>query len=200
MGYRSDGDLAGLFPERFVHETSEQIADAVGDRFRDRVAKRTPVARLPKAYRGDFEEWIRDRGGRTPRTMRDSWTRSAVVQTDASSFRVEVFSDEPPDEHGWQKVSYVEEDTKPHLIRAKVRPGPPPYQGSLRFPHGASFAFRIQVTHPGTQGVHMMRDTAAEMEVMWMEIGEAVLERRAQEFNAGGLDSAFQADALRRSP
>lgn len=189
MGYRADGKLENLFPSRFIDEVSREIVEKVGERFRDRVAKRTPVARLPSAYKGDFEEWIKDRHGRTPRTARDSW-RTTDVQTEDGMLRVEIFSDEPPDEHGWQVVDYLEEDTRPHLIRAKPRirinqrtGHIEAYQGSLRFPYGASFAYRVQVEHPGTQGLHLVRDTAAELETMWIEIGEEVLERKAAEFS-----------------
>lgn len=185
MGYKADGKLAtDLFPRRFVTETAREITEKVGERFRDRVAKRTPVARIPVAYKSDFEEWIADRGGRTPRTARDSWRTTEIVEVGDGVLRVEVFSDEPPDKHGWQVVDYLEEDTRPHLIRAHVRPGPPPYQGSLRFPHGAGFIMRVEVHHPGTQGVHLMRDTAAEMETMWVEIAEPILDRKAEEFSA----------------
>jgi hypothetical protein len=183
MGYRSNDELADLFPERFVEDTSREITDRVGDRLRDGVAMRTPVARLPAAYKGDFEDWIGDRSGRPPRTMRDSWVRTEVARVGDDILRVEVYSDEPLDEHGWQKVAYVEDDTKPHLIRAHLREGG--RQGSLRFPMGANFMLRVQVHHPGTQGVHMLRNSLAEMEVMWIEIGEEVLEAKAAEYNAG---------------
>jgi len=177
MGYTADGKLEDLFPKRFIPETSEKIADRVGDRWRDRVAMRTPVARLPAAYHGDFEEWIADRGGRKPRTMRDAWRRTEVIRIGANRIRVEVYNIDP-------RVIFVEEDTQPHRIRAKVRPGPPPYQGSLRFPQGSQFRFAVEVQHPGTQGVHMQRDTTAEMEVMWLEIGEEVLEEQVAKYNA----------------
>lgn len=171
MGYKADGKLANLFPDTFVKETSEEIADAVGDRFRDRVAMRTPVARLPMAYHGDFEEWIRDRGGRIPRTMRDSWVRTKVIRLENSTLRVEIFSTD-------EKALWVEEDTKPHLIRARRAK-------RLRYPLGPVFRYGIEVHHPGTQGVHMMRDTEAEMEVMWVEIAEPIIERKAREYSAG---------------
>lgn len=178
MGYREDeGDLADLFPEKFVDDAGEAMTDAVGDRFRDGVARRTPVARLPEAYKGEFEEWILDRGGRKPRTMRDSWRRSRVFRTEEGTLRVEIFSSEPViDAEGRQKVDFVEEDTKPHLIRAKNAK-------RLRYPMGPIFRYDVEVWHPGTQGVHMMRDTEAEIEVVWESIAQPVLDQKEREYS-----------------
>jgi hypothetical protein len=177
VGYKADGDLGtDLFPERFITETAEEIADAVGDRFRDGVAKRTPVARLPQAYTGDFIEWIKDRGGRTPRTMRDSWRRSTVKRNPDGTLTVEIYSDEPMDSQGRQKADLVEEDTRPHLIRAKRAK-------ALRYPFGPVFRYNVEVWHPGTQGVHMCRDTEAEMEVAWETIARPILERKEREYS-----------------
>jgi hypothetical protein len=182
LPYRSQGTLADdLFPgEEFITDIGSAITDAVGERWRDLVAMRTPVARLPTAYKGDFETWIEDRGGRTPRTMRDSWRRTTVLATEGGH-SVEIFSNEPVDEHGFQKVDYVEEDTKPHRIRAKMRAGVPPYQGSLRFPHGPAFMYRVEVLHPGTQGVKMMATAEANIEVLWEEIAAPIVEAKERE-------------------
>lgn len=175
MGYKADGSLADLFPERFVTETAHDITDKVLDRFRDKVALRTPVARVPEAYHGDFVEWIRDRGGRPPRTMRDSWVRSAVERSE-DGFSGDVFSDEPVDDHGLQKVDFVEEDTRPHLIRAKNAK-------ALRYPSGPTFRYNVEVWHPGTQGVHMMRDAEVEIEATWEEIAVPILDRKEHEYS-----------------
>jgi hypothetical protein len=175
MGYTADGKLEHLFPERFITETGKEITDEVGTRWRAGVAKRTPVARLPSAYKGGFEEWILDRGGRKPRTMRDSWEKTAVIAVD-DGHRVEIFSSEPIDARGFQKADFVEDDTKPHLIRAK-------HAKALRYPMGPSFRYNVEVWHPGTQGVHMMRDTEAEMEVVWVEIAQTVLDRKEREYS-----------------
>jgi hypothetical protein len=77
---------------------------------------------------------------------------------------------------------FVEETTKPHLIRAHVRPDGK--QGSLRYPMGPSFHYNVEVWHPGTQGIHMMRDTLAEIQISWDAIADGVLERRIEEWNA----------------
>ena len=177
MGYREEGDLEDLFPEAFVTETAEEIVDKVGDRFRDRVAMRTPVARVPQAYNSDFAEWIKDRGGRRPRTMRDSWRRTRVTRSEDGTLQVEVYSDEPMDSAGRQKVDLVEEDTKPHLIRAKNAK-------ALRYPLGPVFRYNVEVWHPGTQGVHMMRDTEAEIAVEWESMAQPILERKEREYSA----------------
>lgn len=178
MGYkREEGSLDDLFPEKFITSASEEITDNVGDQLRDAVAKRTPVARVPQAYHADFSAWIKDRGGRTPRTMRDSWRRSEVHREDDGTIVVEVFSDEPViDAEGRQKVDFVEEDTKPHLIRAKRAK-------RLRFPQGPSFRYAIEVHHPGTQGVHMVRDSEAEFTTRWEQIAERVLPEKESEYS-----------------
>ncbi len=56
---------------------------------------------------------------------------------------------------------------------------------SLRYPMGPSFHYNVEVWHPGTQGVHMMRDTEAEMEVQWEEIAAPILDRKEAEFSDG---------------
>lgn len=178
MGYRADGKLADLFPKDFVSDTSKAITDEVGTRLRDKVAVKTPVARTPQAYKGDYVEWITDRGGRQPRTMRDSWTRTKVEENEDGSggYTVEVFSDEPADARGYQKVDYVEEDTKPHLIRAR-------HAKSLRFPQGPVFRYAVEVFHPGTQGVHMVRDSEAEIEAQWEQIAGPIVDSKEQEYD-----------------
>lgn len=178
MGYKQDGSLKDLFPEEFVKRGAWEITHHVAGRMRDGAAKRTPVARLPEAYHGDYGAWRQDRGGRQPRTMRDSWTKKPVRVVD-NVYSVEVENTDP-------KTEYVEWDTRPHLIRAKMRVDPKTgklRQGSLRFPDGPSFRYAVEVNHPGTQGVHMMRDTMAEVAVMWPRWAERILKRLAVELN-----------------
>lgn len=179
MGYHSVGTLAeDLFPAKFVPDTGKAIAEEVGQRFRDKVAVKTPTARPPEAYHGNFEEWILDRGGRTPRTMRDSWRKTEVTREGDDVFRVEVFSIEKPiDAEGRQVVDFVEEDTRPHKIAAKKAK-------RLRFPVGPVFRYAIEVWHPGTQGVHMMRDAEAEIDIGWEQIAQPILQAKEDEYNA----------------
>lgn len=174
MGYTSKGKLADIFPADFIDDTSHEIVDRVGTRFRDRVAQRTPVARLPQAYKGDFEAWIIDRGGRPPRTMRDSWVKGPIIR-EGGALGVSIESTD-------EKAILVEEVTRPHLIRAHLRAGGK--QGSLRYPMGPSFHYNVEVWHPGTQGVHMMRDTSAEMAAgLWAVIAEEVIAEKTAEYN-----------------
>lgn len=178
MGYRQEGSLAELYPEDFVVETGRKMTEAVGTRFRDRVAQKTPVARLPQAYNGNFGDWIEDRGGRTPRTLRDSWYAEPVQPTPAGH-EVEVGTDD-------QIASFVEWDTRPHRITAGMRIDPRTgklRQGALRIPLGPNFVFLKEVWHPGTQGVHMMRDTQAELETLWAEIGGRELDAAIAKLN-----------------
>lgn len=179
MGYTQVGSLAeDLFPAEFIPATGKAITEEVGQRFRNQVAIKTPVARPPEAYHGDFEDWILDRGGRKPRTMRDSWTTTVVTRVGDDIFRVEVFSSEKPiDAEGRQIVDFVEEDTRPHKIRAKNAK-------RLRFPVGPVFRYAIEVWHPGTQGVHMMRDSEAQIDISWEEIAAPIVSAKEDEYNA----------------
>lgn len=171
MGFTREGTLEDLFEPRFADDVGKAICDAVGDRMLDRVRERTPVAQLPAAYKGDYEEWVSDRGERRPGTLRDKWRRTPVTGTTGSGLRVVVFNPDPV-------VDHVEYETRPHAIRAHMRAGPNgSYQGSLRFPVGPVFRYAVEVWHPGTQGVHMMRDTEAEIEATWEDDGARVLER-----------------------
>lgn len=172
MGYEGDS-FEEMFEPRFVTDVGRDIVDQVGTRLLDRVQDRTPVAELPAAYKGDLESWVEDRGGRPPRTLRDAWRRSEVLGGAGHGLRVTVWNPDPVAPH-------VEWDTRPHAIRAHMRSGPNgPYQGSLRFPSGPVFRYAVEVWHPGTQGVHMMRDTLAEIEVVWVGIAERVLDVHA---------------------
>lgn len=179
MGYKQEGTLADdLFPAEFVPDTGKAITEEVGKRLRDKVAVRTPTARVPEAYKTDFAEWIADRGGRLPRTMRDSWTTTKVTREGSDIYRVEVFSTEKPiDAEGRQIVDFVEEDTRPHLIRAKNAK-------RLRFPAGPVFRYAVEVFHPGTQGVHMMRDGEADIDISWEQIAQPIVQAKEDEFNA----------------
>lgn len=184
MGYSSDRDLVDLVhEERLLHEVPRRIVDEVGDRARAGAARRTPVARLPAAYRGDFASWIEDRA-RLPRTLRDAWRRGEVEELSGILW-VEI---ENPDD----VAIFVEEDTRPHLIRAKHtrivrRKDGTSYvaPGYLRFPAGPTFRYAKEVWHPGTQGLHMLRDTMAEVEVLWPRWAERILDEVIREINAG---------------
>lgn len=183
MGWVTDGDLEDLFPEDLAEKAGYRITDALGDRFRDRVAMRTPVARLPEAYRGNFGAWIKDRG-RKPRTLRDSWKRTPVERSTrlVAAHFVDVYTED-------EVASHVEWDTRPHTIRAKMRIDPDSgelRQGALRFPSGPTFRYAVEVWHPGTTGVHMMRDTQAELEAgLIKEVGERELELVFKEVERG---------------
>lgn len=165
MGYTATGSLEDLFPEHFVEEANARISKAVSEEWLKKLKKKTPVAKLPEAYKGDAGEWIEDRGGRRPGTARDSW-ETGEFEVTAEGAVVEVKSDDPV-------MPHIEWDTRPHVIRAR-KP-----DGWLRFPSGPVFRFARRVFHPGTDGQHMMRDSGAEMETEWVAIAERELERMA---------------------
>ena len=169
MGYRADGSLAELFPD-LVDEVASEGVKRVGELLHENVVRRTPVARMPLAYDADRRAggkagWIKDRKGRLPGTARKSWETSSVEHLPDGTYRVVEESKDPV-------MPMLEYDTRPHLIRARKA-------GALRFPWGLRFIFRQQVQHPGTQGVHMMRDSLAEVEGAWRPIVQAVLDEAA---------------------
>lgn len=174
MGLTLDRSFGSLYDESFVSDVAREIVDQVGDRLLDRVKDRTPTADLPMAYHGDYAAWIEDRGGRKPGTLRERWRRTEVQGSDGAGLKVVVFNPDPV-------AVMVENTTRPHLIRAKLRTRAAggTYQGLLRYPMGPVFRYNVEVWHPGTQGVHMLRDTLAEMEVVWTEIGDEVLDVQA---------------------
>lgn len=166
MGYVADGSLADLWPEDFVDRVGRDIVANVQDAFFDAVVRRTPIAQIPEAYRGDFAAWEEDRGGRLPGTLREAWEKGEVEET-ARGFSADVFNLDPV-------AINVEHDTQPHLIAAKKA-------RVLRFPAGPVFRYRPYVWHPGTQGKHMLRDTEAEVSARWAEIGQRTLDLAAAE-------------------
>lgn len=171
MGYDQNRSFASLYDESYAHDVAYEIADQVGQRMLERAQDRTPTADLPLAYHGDYASWIEDRGGRKPGTLRERWRRTPVQGSSGSGLKVVVFNPDPV-------ARLVEWNTRPHMIRAKLRTRDDGsvYQGLLRYPKGPVFHYNVEVWHPGTQGQHMMRDTLAEIEVTWPLIGERVID------------------------
>lgn len=177
MGYHADGDLTDLFPAALIDIPLARIPAAVGDAMLDKVKRRTPVAKMPAAYEGNTANWLKDRKGRPPGSLRAAWERGDVIfRGDVSS--VEVRNPDPV-------AILVEDDTRPHLIRPKPqvigvnKDGTPKLRTHLRFPGDAGFAYAREVDHPGTQGVHMLRDTLAELEATWPTIGQPIVDEVA---------------------
>lgn len=164
MGLKRNRTFASLYDERFVRDVATDIVDHVGDDLLQGVKFRTPRAQLPQAYKGDIAAWIEDRGGRKPGTLRERWRRTKVQGSAGSGLKVVVFNPDPV-------AALVEWNTRPHLIRAKLRTRDDGgrYQGLLRYPQGPTFHYNVEVWHPGTQGQHMMRNTLAEIEATWDE-------------------------------
>lgn len=166
MGLTMQGQLHDLFPD-FVEEAAREIATRTQEEMKDGVERRTPTAKVPFAYHGDVSAWIKDRRGRKPGTLRDRWEAEPVEHLPNDVYRAGVVNRDPI-------ASLVEDDTRPHTIRSK-KP-----TGVLRFPQGMDFIFRTEVHHPGTEGVHMMRDTLAVTEARWQQIANEVLNEIAQ--------------------
>lgn len=148
--------------ERALTRTTERV----GEDLLDRVKRKTPVAKPPGGH--DTSEWVRARGGRTPGTLRASWYTTEVEHTADDGRAIEVTTDDPV-------AADVEWDTQPHLIRRKRA-------AALRwFAEGGVVRFAEVVSHPGTSGVHMVRDSLAEVELSERRIGEEEMSRWARE-------------------
>ena len=164
MGFVPERRSRDVFDQRRPERVGAAMARRVGEELREEAAERTPVAGLPPSLRAD--EFIERRGGRTPGTLKRNW-RTGPVRRTAEGHEVAV---ENPDPVG----ILVEEDTRPHLITAKGK--------ALRFP-GASGGdvFAQSVKHPGTQGVHMLRDATALLRARLAVIGREELDRDRRE-------------------
>lgn len=177
MGYTGE-PLASLFEDDFVDETSRAIVDEVGKFLLDRVQHHTPV-HVPLPGQENFnaktvhERW-RERGGRRPGTLRDSWYRNEVVVAEGDLFVVTVATDDPI-------APYVEYPTRPHVIRPKDP------DGYLRFrvkPDG-HVVFAQVVQHPGTEGSYMMQKALADVRGEWQAIARRVIAEHAVRYNGG---------------
>lgn len=186
MGYAAEGSLEELFPD-VVEPVARETARRTRAMMKAEVRKRTPVAEMPVAYSvqggGGNRSWIRDRKGRTPGTLRDSWEETPLEVAPGPVHRTGVETNDPIGR-------FVEDDTRPHEIRPRKPLRVDPVTGKttggvLRFPQGSRFVFRPKVDHPGTQGVHMMRDTMAEVAVRWPAIFDEVFDEVAYRAERG---------------
>ena len=118
--------------ERQVLRRGAEIAAGLRDKMERELKRAAPVGKQVP-------------GGRAPGTLKKSV--SVSVRRSGSNFVFECRADA---EH----ASYTEEDTRPHIIRAKrasvLRFYWPVKGGIVHFP---------QVNHPGTKGQHWFRNT-----------------------------------------
>lgn len=167
MGYRG-GELADLAPplERGIRRFATRVTRKVGGDLKNRVERRTPVAKDTAAVRASFatlQAWHGSRGGRLPGELKRSWKVGeveVVLNASGERRRIDVYTLDPVAPH-------VEWDTRPHLIEPR-KPG-----GVLTIPTEAGMVFAKVVHHPGTRGVHMMATALAEVAVEWRATAEA---------------------------
>jgi hypothetical protein len=180
MGYSADGSIAELFPEDFIDRVAREAVTEAGKDLEEHVTRRTPIADLPAAYAGKVQPWIIDRRGRLPGTARRSWFRTPITVADGV-YSISVDTDD-------DKMVYIEHDTAPHVIRPRIlwrvvpdgKGGTKQVRAMLRFPgRDGRFHFAPEVHHPGTAGVHMMRDSLGELEIRWEGYAIRALERQA---------------------
>lgn len=147
MSYSGAKLAEAIRPELAEHAVRE-MADDVGDFVHERVVEFSPVY---EEFGGGGNRWIsvnRERG-REPGRLKRSWYRLPLVRIRSGAdpaWRAEEATDD-------EVAPWVEEDTRPHIIRPK-RAG-----GWLRFRlRGSGRAvYARMVRHPGTTGQHMLR-------------------------------------------
>jgi hypothetical protein len=172
-----------------MEDAVDRTAKRAGEALHDGVRKRTPVANPPPGLTASQFAGSR---GRAPGTLKASWRTGKVEKTRSATGverrSVEEYTEDPIAPH-------VEWPTRPHVIRPRLdrgaasvlATGRPRRLGNdpmarLRFvTAGGRVVYAAEVHHPGTQGVHMMRDSLAALDVEWREIGVEEMERWARE-------------------
>jgi hypothetical protein len=183
--------LEALFDPKPMERSATRMAKAAGDLLHDEVVRRTPIASLPPGVTALMR-------GRKPGTLRASWKTSEVegggklkplnkAQRDKRA--VEEYTEDPIG-------PLVEYPTRPHIIRPRLDRAPasviatkgPRRLGTdprarLRFVNRfGRVVYAAEVHHPGTQGVHMMRDALSELDATWVDrVGKDEVERWAHE-------------------
>jgi hypothetical protein len=151
--------------ETATQRSAERIADAGTDRLERNIKRRTPVDTSPFRHKPE-----RPRGALKDSVHRTEGLVTKQVRARLRTITGEVISDDPI----W---IWVEEDTLPHTIRARV-PGE-----RLRFQSANGFVGADgtdypagtwvevdEVEHPGTKGQHMMTLGALDTEAQTEEI------------------------------
>ena len=189
MPLRQRVKLGDLFPQAPMLGAVRRTVARTGEAITDGAADRSPVAKPPAGVPGTV---FAGRRGRTPGTLKESWETGdvewGVGAGGVPSAGIDSFTEDPIAPH-------VEWNTKPHLIRPRAdrapasvsvtgkprRSGTDPMASLMWLGAGGRPVFASEVHHPGTQGVHMMRDSLQEAESTWQAIGEAEMEVWAAE-------------------
>lgn len=156
MPYRANKDFADMYPLEPTIEASRRMAQTGTQELHDEARDRTPVNADPQPH-----------SKRAPGTMKRSW-RVIDAHPTANGFAGEAVNDD-------RAAEFVEWDTRPHVIRPKTA-------RSLRWYEDGVPVFAAEVHHPGTQGVHMMRDAAAVIDANFDRILAADVERWRRDY------------------
>lgn len=175
MGYSANADLQDLFDSTPMIRSIDRMTERGGELLLDEVVARTPIAKPPP---GVSPTRFMGSRGRAPGTLRGSWRKGDVERTRGPAGQegraIDVYTDDPIAPH-------VEWDTQPHVIRPRPdraaasvvatgkprRPGTDPMASLAWIGPGGVTRFAREVHHPGTKGVHMMRDAVAEVQGTW---------------------------------
>lgn len=169
MGYTANRTIQSLYDPAPLERAVDRLARAVGEDLTEEVRRRTPVAEPPPGWTP--AEYAAHRQ-RSPGTMKASWRTGQVRprrgEGGTEGVSVESYTDD-------LAAVFVEYGTKPRRIKAKGKLMAVPKPGG-------GIEYRRVVDHPGTEGVHMMRDALAEVNATWAERhGRREMERWARE-------------------
>lgn len=201
MPYSANANLEDLFEVEPVRAAARRMAEGGRDLLHDRAVQRTPVATPEPGH--SPEQFLEGRGFRPPGKMRASWKTEPVAEFKNASgddrFGATVHNTDP-------QAPHVEWPTRPHIIRPRLdrmmadgssnasnahtrEPRGLRQHGTARLKvpmAGGGFAFPKEVHHPGTQGVHMMRNAIADVSAQWVPVvGDDELKRWVREQKGG---------------
>lgn len=170
MPYTATHSLADLFDVGPADRAARRMTARAGGAVTKGAARRTPVADIPQGLTADQFSGGR---GRVPGYMKRSWRTGRVEELPAERYGIDSYTEDPVAPH-------VEWDTRPHTFgpspsrapASVVATGKPRRAGTdpaarLRFYVGGRAVYAAEVSHPGTQGQHMMRDSLTEVELTW---------------------------------
>ena len=175
---------------------ARRMADRAVQQLHDDARAATPVAKPLPGH--DEALWVQRRG-RRPGKAREAWKRSSIDRSVSPAgqprFEGEAFNDDP-------LIELIEYPTRPHVIRPRLdrmmadgtsnaanawtqKPRGLRQTGTARLMVplvGGGFAYPREVHHPGTEGVHMMRNALAQLDATFASsIGQVELDRWAKE-------------------
>ena len=163
MGYHGP-KLHLLFDDRPTQKAARKLAERVSVELADATRRFTPIGPEPEPEQA---------GREVTHVHLHERIYPAKVKKRGERYEAGAWTDD-------DKAPFVENDTRPHIIRPRAdRAAAAAAEGrrvALRFPGaGGEDVFAAEVHHPGTKGAHMFAKGAAEVEHRLAEIADPVL-------------------------